>query len=235
MKLLKHLPNLLTCANVAAGSIGIIAIFEGELQFASYMVWLAAFFDFFDGFAARMVKVTSELGKQLDSMADMISFGALPGFFMYSLLGNVSTNPWIPYIGLSIVVFSALRLAKFNIDTRQSEVFIGVPTPANALFVTSLIYLLQLPAFSSWLNSSVTLSLISIVCSLLLVAEIRLLSLKFKSFDFQPNLPRYLMIVMSVILLLVWNKAAISLIIVGYILFSVVLNLKKEPLRKKST
>lgn len=199
------------------------------------MVWIAAIFDFFDGFAARLVKVSSELGKQLDSLADMVSFGALPGFFIYSLLATETKNELVPFLGILIIVFSALRLAKFNIDTRQSEVFIGLPTPANAIFITSLVYLNEMNLFSSWLLTLPSLITITIVFSLLLVAEIKLMSLKFKTFGFGPNLSRYLLILMSVVLLLVWNKAAISLIIVGYILFSLVINVKNSSNTEKTT
>ncbi len=199
------------------------------------MVWIAAIFDFFDGFAARLVKVSSELGKQLDSLADMVSFGALPGFFIYSLLAKETENELIPFLGILIIIFSALRLAKFNIDTRQSEVFIGLPTPANAIFITSLVYLNEMNLFSSWLLTLPSLITTTVVFSLLLVAEIKLMSLKFKTFGFGPNLPRYLLILMSVVLLLVWNKAAISLIIVGYILFSLVINVKNSSNTEKTT
>ena len=177
----------------------------------------------------RLVGVSSELGKQLDSLADMISFGALPGFFLYQMILSETQVYWLPYLGILIIVFSALRLAKFNIDPRQSDVFYGLPTPANAMFITGLPYLEDIQFFS-WITSLESLLAIAVLFSLLMVADIPLLSLKFKSFKLRDNWERFLLITMSVILLLVWNFRAISLVILAYLLLSVLVNL----LSKKS-
>ena len=139
----KHVPNIVTSLNAACGCIGIGLAFKGELVFASYMVGLAAILDFMDGMLARLLNAKSKFGKELDSLADLISFGVLPGFIMFSLLDMCfnESGGWvsyIPFIAFLIPVFSALRLAKFNTDHRQSDYFIGIPTPANAIFISSI-------------------------------------------------------------------------------------------------
>src|ERR1700712_2095160 len=137
----KHLPNFIPCANLFSGCVGIVFAFQGELIVAAYAIFLSAIFDFFDGLASRVLKSYSGIGKDLDSLADMVSFGVLPAVIMYQLfleahqINNVST--YLNFIAFLIPVFSALRLAKFNVDTRQAEHFIGMPTPANAILIAS--------------------------------------------------------------------------------------------------
>jgi CDP-diacylglycerol--serine O-phosphatidyltransferase len=168
------IPHLFTLGNLFCGCLGIIYAFNWQLDWAAYMVFLAAFLDFFDGFFARILKVHSELGKQLDSLADMVSFGVVPGMVMFQwlkYLGFHATDkneimlwganrllemhavPWYCYIALMIPVFSCFRLAKFNLDTRQSHGFIGLPTPANAIFFVSMILMASGPALSYYLSS----------------------------------------------------------------------------------
>lgn len=139
-KIVAFIPNLFTLGNLFCGCLAIVFAFEWRLDLAAYMVFLAAFLDFFDGFLARILKVSGELGKQLDSLADMVSFGVVPGMVMYQLLQLLSEgeNQILSCIAMTIPVFSCYRLAKFNIDTRQSHGFIGLPTPANALFFVSI-------------------------------------------------------------------------------------------------
>src|SRR5687767_11262435 len=162
----KSIPNFITCLNLLCGCIGIVFAFEGNLIWSAYMVGIAAVLDFLDGFAARMLKVYSDMGKQLDSLADMVTFGMLPGVVMYHLIyfslenGSVSldlsdsrlpgqhltVNPYtayLPYFAFLIPVFSAIRLARFNLDSRQSDSFIGLPTPANAIFIVSLWFIIR--------------------------------------------------------------------------------------------
>ena len=135
----KHIPNAITCANLFSGCIGIVFAFKGEQEVAAYFVLLSGLFDFFDGMVARLLNVKSEIGKQLDSLADMVSFGFLPGVVMFQLLMlSDYSSAYLPYLGFLITVFSALRLAKFNIDERQTEDFIGLNTPKNTLFIVSL-------------------------------------------------------------------------------------------------
>src|SRR6476620_6072036 len=134
----RHIPNFLTCCNLICGCLGIVFVLEGRLVPAAYFVWAACVFDFFDGFAARMLKVSSPIGKELDSLADVVSFGVLPAMVMYTMIGNSTTSPALPYLGFMIAVFSALRLAIFNIDETQTDSFKGLNTPANSFFITSL-------------------------------------------------------------------------------------------------
>ena len=131
MSIKNHIPNFITCLNLAVGCLAIIAIFEGKLDNIIYYILVAGIFDFLDGFAARMLKVTSAIGKDLDSLADMVTFGVVPSLLMFAMLKNNSSIEWLPYLALLIAVLSGLRLAKFNNDERQSDTFYGLPTPAN--------------------------------------------------------------------------------------------------------
>src|ERR1700742_2013368 len=143
----KHLPNTITCANLFSGCVGIVFAFQGELIRASYAIFLSAIFDFFDGLASRVLQSYSGIGKDLDSLADLVSFGFLPAAILYQLflqspqINNIS--PYLNFIPFAIVIFSALRLAKFNVDTRQAEIFIGLPTPANAILIASFPLIIQ--------------------------------------------------------------------------------------------
>ncbi|MEY3679312.1 MAG: hypothetical protein RI924_1453 [Bacteroidota bacterium] len=135
----KHIPNTLTCLNLFSGCVGLVFAFENQLIFAAYAIGISAMLDFFDGMTARLLKAYSEIGKELDSLADVVSFGVLPSLIIYQLFKtSTSVHAYLPYLAFMIAVFSALRLAKFNVDTRQSEHFIGLPTPANALLIGSL-------------------------------------------------------------------------------------------------
>lgn len=218
MKPLKHLPNTLTCLNLVCGCLGIVFVLEGNTVPAAYFVWAACVFDFFDGFVARWLNVSSAIGKELDSLADMVSFGALPSIMMYAWINAQTENQWLPYTAFLIAVFSALRLAKFNIDTRQTTSFIGVPTPANALFLTALPFLpnqiLQIVQ-KPWL-----LVVIVVVFSLLLVSELELFALKFKNFAWQGNELRFTFLLLAVLLIMVIPKSSLPLIILLYILLS---------------
>ncbi|MEL6560266.1 MAG: CDP-diacylglycerol--serine O-phosphatidyltransferase [Bacteroidota bacterium] len=230
MKLLKHLPNLITCGNVVCGSIGIMFVFRNQLEYATYMVWAGAFFDFFDGMVARLVKASSAIGKELDSLADMITFGALPGFFVYQLI--VQKDEFLAYAGILIIVFSALRLAKFNVDTRQSENFIGLPTPANCIFITALPSLSSIELFQ-FVTEPLSLTVIAVMCSFLLVSEVRLLSLKMKNFSWSANKFRYLLILFSVATLAAFSVNALSLVIILYLILSLIWNLIDKPVVNK--
>lgn len=214
----RHIPNFLTCCNLFCGCIGVVFVVNGNLTAAAYFVWIACVFDFFDGFAARMLKVSSPIGKELDSLADMVSFGLLPAVVMYRMLLESNTHEYLPYVAFSIAVFSALRLAIFNIDETQSDSFKGLPTPANALFITSLPLLtggIALALFEPWI-----LCVIVAVSSYLLVSGIPLFALKFKSFTWKENKIRFTFLILSV-LLLAWLKiAAIPIIILLYVALS---------------
>jgi CDP-diacylglycerol--serine O-phosphatidyltransferase len=213
--MLKHLPNFLTCCNLLCGCFAIVFLFEGRSIPAAYFVWAACVFDFFDGFAARLLKFSSPIGKELDSLADMVSFGLLPSLVMYFMLDKVSGNQYIPYLAFLIAVCSALRLAIFNVDETQKDSFRGVPTPANALFITSL------PLVTiSWLSNEWVLIVITIVFSLLMVSRIELFALKFKNFSWDDNKIRFTFIALAVLLVAVFQLVALPLIILSYILLS---------------
>lgn len=220
MNLTKHIPNALTCGNLLCGCAGIVFCLENRDVPAAYFVWAAGVFDFFDGFAARWLKVSSAIGKELDSLADMVSFGVLPSLVMYKMIASVSSNPWLPYAGFLIAVCSALRLAVFNIDETQHENFKGLNTPANTIFITSLTFLSE--PVRSWVNTEWMLLVITLVFSLLMVSRIDIIAFKFKNFSWQTNQLRFTFLALAVLLLLVGGKAAISFIILGYIGFSLV-------------
>lgn len=224
MSLKKHIPNLLTLSNLLCGVLGIVYAMNGNLQMAAYLIWLAAIFDFLDGFAARKLNVSTPIGKELDSLADMVTFGVLPSIIIYKMVPSMSDS-WA-YLSFSIALFSALRLAKFNIDSRQTDQFIGLPTPASAFFISALPFIVRdnLLGIGNLLNGPVLLS-ISVVLSLLLVSEIRLFSLKFKDFKWENNSIRFIFALISVILLVLLKIASIPVIILLYMVLSL-LNLK---------
>lgn len=224
--MLKHLPNFLTCCNLLCGCFGIVFLVEAEYKIihpesaipAAYFLWAALVFDFFDGFAARLLKFSSPIGKELDSLADMVSFGLLPSLVMYFMLDEVSENQYIRYLAFLIAVCSALRLAVFNVDTTQSDSFRGVPTPANALFITSL----PLVRYS-WLSNQWVLVAITVIFSLLMVSRFELFALKFKNFSWADNKVRFTFIGFAVLLVAAFQIAALPLIILSYILISLVI------------
>lgn len=218
MNLLRHLPNTLTSGNLLCGCLGLICLIENYPVEPAYFVWAACVFDFLDGFAARLFKVSSSIGKELDSLADMVSFGVLPAMTMYHWIDSTSgTNQYV-YISLMIAVFSALRLAKFNVDTRQTDAFIGVPTPANALFVTALVFLPD--SIKTIVFTAPVLIVITIIFSLLLVAPFELFALKFKDFSWSNNKLRFTFLALSVLLLVLFKAGALPFIILSYILIS---------------
>ncbi|MBK0380885.1 CDP-alcohol phosphatidyltransferase family protein [Mucilaginibacter segetis] len=223
----KHLPNAITCANLFSGCIGIVFTFNENLIFAAYAIFVAAIFDFFDGFASRVLKSYSGIGKDLDSLADMVSFGVLPSAIMYELLLQAHQIPnvssWLNFIAFLIPVFSALRLAKFNNDCRQADSFIGLPTPANAILIASIPLILQQHAgLTHYILNPFGLSCLVLIMCILLVAEIPLMSLKFKNRDFNKNIYRYLLLLFSAILILFFKFAAVPVVIVMYITLSLI-------------
>ncbi|MDH5603907.1 MAG: CDP-diacylglycerol--serine O-phosphatidyltransferase [Cyclobacteriaceae bacterium] len=213
----KFIPNLLTLLNLISGCLGIVMVFDKGAHEGLLFILIAVFFDFFDGFSARLLKVKSDMGKELDSLADMVSFGILPAIIMFHLLKNSSDIFWLPYISFLLAAFSALRLAKFNIDERQAEVFYGLPTPSNALFIASL-------SFINFVQTPVYLVIITLLFSLLMVVDIPLFALKFKSFRWQGNEVRMLFLLFSLVLISFLQVAAIPIIICLYVLTSVILN-----------
>lgn len=221
MTLVRHIPNTLTSLNLLCGCSGIMYAFTSRIDLAIYCIWVAMLFDFLDGFAARMLNVSSPIGKQLDSLADMVTFGVLPAIIMFQYYGMIN-QVWLKYTAFLIAIFSALRLAKFNIDDEQADEFIGVPTPANALFISGLYFLFDpFPVLQSqWILIGITL-----ISSFWLVAPQKLLSLKFKSFDFGTNAWRYTLIIISIILILLLQLKSLSIVILSYIILSIIKNI----------
>ena len=222
----KHIPNFLTLCNLACGCIGVVQVFNGDIIAGSYFIWAGALFDFFDGFAARMLKKYSAIGADLDSLADLITFCFLPATIIYALINQSLPGSWMAYLGYLLVVFGALRLAKFNNDERQSDTFYGLPVPASAIFVSAYPFAAtsQLANTSDLILHPFALVATVLVLSLMMVSDIKLLSLKFKNFDFKENFARYFVIVISTGLLLFLNVMAFPFIIIAYVLTSAILN-----------
>ncbi len=242
--MIKHIPNIITSLNLFCGCIALLFAVSGDLIAAAFFVFAGMLFDFFDGFAARLLKVESKMGLELDSLADMVTFGVVPGIIMVQLISisltgenidiinmiaipGLSTNleVYLPLLGLLIILASAYRLAKFNIDTRQTDSFIGLPTPANTLLIISLPLIFEYQntdfikplVFNEWV-----LIIITIISAILLNVELPLFSLKFKSWDFRSNRTRYVFLMLSLLLLLVLKFIAIPIIIILYILLSMI-------------
>lgn len=216
--MIRHLPNFLTCCNLLCGCFGIVFVLEGREIPAAYFVWLAGIFDFFDGFAARMLKVSSSIGKELDSLADVVSFGILPALVMYKMISTSSDSSALPYIGFTIAVFSALRLAIFNVDETQRDSFRGLNTPANTIFITSLPLLYN--QVGRWLYEPAVLVAITLLFSLLLVSRIEFFAFKFKSFRWEDNKLRFTFLLLAVLLLISLQYLAVPIVILLYIVFS---------------
>ncbi len=223
----KHIPNIITCLNLVSGCISIVMALRGHIEIAALLIILAAVFDFFDGFAARLLNAKSKIGVDLDSLADLVSFGVAPAMILLmwaeTCFFNLAPGMQLPIIKLlSYIVFlvpalSAIRLAKFNHDVRQTENFIGLATPANALFLGFLQFAAEkLPILNNYWVVLVT----AIVFSLLLVSNIPMFSLKFKTFKFKENLPRYILLIIGAILLVAFQLGAFPVIILMYILIS---------------
>ncbi len=230
MTIRKHIPNTITCMSLVSGCIASVMALQGNLLWAVVWVIIAAVFDFMDGFAARMLKAYSPMGKELDSLGDMVSFGVAPGMILFWELGQISQAvPWgaiceiLPYTAFVIPAFSGLRLAKFNIDERQSTSFIGLPVPAHALFWSSLVYSYdKLPAAPMDERLLIILTiLLAIGTSLLLVSEIPMFSLKIKSLAWKGNEMRYLLVVCAIAFVALWGFAGITATILLYILLSI--------------
>lgn len=229
MKIKSHIPNTITLLNLLSGVSGIIWVLDGHILAGAYFVILAAVFDFFDGFAARLLKVQSEIGKELDSLADLVSFGVLPGIVLFQIARSNTDIEWLPYLTLIIPLLSALRLAKFNLDTRQSDRFIGLPTPANALLLSTLPHLAVVwSVFDTYMTSPWVLIVIAWVFSILLITEIPLIALKFNSYALGQNIFRYILIVTALILVIAFGMAGIPLVILLYLILSMVENVSNR-------
>lgn len=241
MNFKKHIPNILTLLNLFCGCIAVVFVAQRLFYFAFLFVCLGIFFDFFDGFLARKFGVAGPLGVQLDSLADMVTSGVVPGFVMYQMLPSFeivnensqitscfpmyNENPMalLPYLGFIITLGACYRLANFNIDTRQSDSFIGLPTPANTLFIASLPFLSG--DVFRFVHNTWVLIVITFLSAYVMNAEIPLFSLKIKDFSFQKYKLQIGFLVASVVLLIFLQITAVPLIILMYVLLSVMNNI----------
>lgn len=223
----KHIPNTITCCNLISGCVATYWAFQGIYDYALTFIILGAVFDFFDGMTARLLHVSSPIGKELDSLADDITFGFAPSAMVFNFLCSFHTHlPFVPFLAFIIAAFSALRLAKFNLDERQALGFIGLPTPANALFWGALIVSLD---YQKWLEPYILpeywfyiiLALIPVSCYLL-IAEIPMFALKFKTWGWKGNEIKYIFILSCIPLLLFLGISGLAAIIAWYVILSVI-------------
>jgi len=234
----KHIPNFITSLNLISGCIGIGFLFKGLIAYSAIFIFIAAIFDFFDGLLARLLKSVSEFGKELDSLADVISFGILPGCIMYSLteICFIDAEGWkayIPFIAFLIPVCSAIRLAKFNLDTRQNDYFIGLPTPAGALFIASIPLILvydneQMPVTGYIMGNPGFLIATTLLLSYLLISPIPLFSFKIKDFSWKNNAVVFIFLISSLILFFFLSFISIPVIFFLYIILSIINNFLKK-------
>lgn len=230
--MIRNIPNTLTCCNLFSGCIASCMAFQGNYVWAFVFIIIGAAFDFFDGMVARLLHVSSPIGKELDSLADDITFGLAPAAIAFALFQEVHypdfiqiLRPVLPYTAFLVAVFSGLRLAKFNIDTRQASSFIGMPTPANALFWGSLVTgehtFLTSPHFNA-----VYLFVLVVVMSLLLVAELPMFSLKFKDLSWQHNKVSYIFLIGCIPLFLIFQWSGFAAVIIWYVILSLLFRKK---------
>ncbi len=234
MSIKQHVPNFLTSLNVLCGIMAVFFALNARIDIAIWLIFVGALFDFSDGFAARLLKAYSEIGKELDSLADLISFGAAPAaiwstIIKYQLTGSYATNFFalnttqqilvlLPFI---MVAFAALRLAKFNVDTRQTENFLGLTTTATGILTAAFAYkFITTPEWFMWLTPAMILILIGIFC-LLLISEVPMFSLKFKNLKWEDNKERFILLLITLILIVLLGVGGIAAAILYYIVISV--------------
>ncbi|BDX38143.1 CDP-diacylglycerol--serine O-phosphatidyltransferase [Tenuifilaceae bacterium CYCD] len=232
--IIKHFPNAITLLNLVAGCFSIVASFEGQLELAGLFILIAGVFDFLDGFTARLIKAYTLLGKELDSLSDVVSFGVAPSMILFQLMKQsmgisqsegMFNGHWMLAIPFVMAAFSSLRLGIFNIDERQTSSFIGLPTPANAFLIAGLVFGLD----SNWSElyriistSSILIVVIVVIQSFLLVCELPMFSLKIKSLSPKIAYKQFILIGGAIALFIIFHKASLSLIILWYILLSII-------------
>jgi CDP-diacylglycerol--serine O-phosphatidyltransferase len=231
----KHIPNIITLLNLFSGTIAITHAFNGNFSGVVIWVFIAAIFDFFDGMAARLLKAYSPLGKELDSLADVVSFGVAPATALYILMRDYfiypevlqSVSHLIPYVSFLIPAFAAYRLGKFNIDTRQSNSFIGMPTPANGLFWISFCYSINMLLIQNEIMIYITVITV-VIMSLLMISEIPMFSFKTKSKRIKGNEKQILQLIISFAFVAIFGIGGVALSIVAYILISLITSTNKK-------
>lgn len=231
MNIKAQVPNLITLLNLFCGCIALVFAFLHNFEYAFYFVCLGIFFDFFDGFFARLFHVSSPLGLQLDSLADMVTSGVVPGLILFTLLANSTEGvvffEYLPYFGFVVTLGACYRLANFNIDSRQTDSFIGLPTPANALFLLSLPLIIMandFPVITTLLQNHWVLMGITVLSAYIMNAEIPLFSLKIKNFSFAKYKLQISFLLVSILLLVFFKYLGVALVILSYILLSVINN-----------
>lgn len=224
----RQIPNFVTGFNLVSGCVSIVLSFSHQYEWAIIAIFIAAVFDFFDGFVARLLDVMSPMGKEMDSLADVVSFGVSPAMvlFCYMIELNVKQQvtglqSYLPYLIFIVPMFSALRLAKFNLDTRQTTSFLGLPTPANALFLSTLVLL---PEEWTWIHNTYSILILAAITSWMLVSEIPLFAMKFKNFSWKDNQIKFIFLTGVVILALIFTKIAVPFIVIWYLLLSLINN-----------
>lgn len=225
-----NLANAITLGNLLSGCIGAIHLISGDYQTTAVCIVLSLVLDFFDGFTARALKANSNLGTQLDSLADMVSFGLVPGLTMFKMLEPFGTNLFgmtlpfeIQYFGLLITLFSCLRLAIFNLDEDQKYYFKGLNTPSNTILIFGLFYAFkENQSFEFLLNNEFVLIILTVISSWLLISPIKMIAMKFKSMKLQDNYPKIVLLVGSVIILAIFKTVGIPMVILYYILISII-------------
>jgi CDP-diacylglycerol--serine O-phosphatidyltransferase len=238
MKKIKYIvPNLFTTLNLISGIVALTFLFYGNFGTALFLIMFAALFDFLDGMFARILNARSEFGKQLDSLADSVSFGLVPGFivFLYLEVALKINSLWpeqISYIGFLLTVFAIYRLARFNISENKSGNFVGLAVPAMAIFISSFVwYLLNFNnTFTEYLSQIPVIIIITILFSVLMISKVSMFSLKFENLSFKGNEVKWVFLIISSVLLIIFRIFALPLVIIFYIVLSIVLNLLKKKI-----
>ena len=210
----KHLPNFFTLLNLTLGCLGALWALQGYLTQAAWCLWLGALCDFLDGFLARLLRAYSPLGQQLDSLADLLTFGWLPASIMYMLISQQAT--YLPYIVLLLPIFGALRLARFNLDTQQQYAFTGLPIPAQGLLISTLPSILTTHPYP-WLAHPYTLAALVVVLAFLMVSPLQFIALKFTTYAWRPNRFRYTLLLVAIALILLFHTRGLALSLLGYL------------------
>ena len=232
MSIVKHIPNTITCLNLISGCVSILFLCNDHLLWASAMIFVAAVFDFLDGFAARTLNAKSPIGGELDSLSDVVSFGVAPSFIVAWFLSKTGIGWWVhnfnvfPLLAFILAAFAAVRLAKFNIDTRQSSSFIGLPVPTVGLFVASLPFTLFSIGHDSLLYHFVVnpyfLLAMVVIFSWLMVSEVPFFSFKIKNLKFKENILRYFVVIFAIVAVIILKLVALPFVFLFYILLSVI-------------
>lgn len=232
MKIIKHIPNTITCCNLISGCVSILFLCHNHVLWAAAMIFVAAVFDFLDGFTARLLDAKSPIGGELDSLSDVVSFGVAPSFIVAWFLSKTGVGWWIhdfnvfPVLAFILAAFAAVRLAKFNLDTRQTSSFIGLPVPAVGLFIASLPFMLFRLGHDTWLynfvmNPYFLLAMVA-VFSWLMISEVPFFSFKIKNLRFKENILRYFVVIFAIVAVIVLKCVALPFVFLFYILLSVI-------------